>query len=381
MGRRSAAPRVSQGSRAAPARPAQRAAGVVAAALLVGLAAAACSGGSTSVADTTTTVSPTTTTAPPPPTTRAAPVTTVPPTTTTTTTEPPPLAPLTGLVAAAEITRPAVVVKIDNHRNATPQWGLNQADVVFEEIVEGGITRFAAVFHSNDLATIGPIRSARTGDFDLLRNLNKPIFVNSGANEIVWRLLRREDAIVVSDANISAVFSRSPDKHAPHNLVTSTALVYAARPGEGGTPPALFRYHEPGRPLANSSRASGVDIDFGTLDVSYRWDAPLGGYARTHYGRPHNDFAGERIAPANLIVQLVRYGQSAGDRYTPEPRLIGSGDALVFSGGRMVEADWRRASSTAVTEYRDAADGRIVLLEPGPTWVALTRVGTAVVVE
>ena len=113
-----------------------------------------------------------------------------------------PIAQFTGEQVADLITRPAFFVKIDNHQLARPQWGINQADVVFEELVEGNITRFAAIFHSRNVADIGPVRSARTGDFDLLRNLNTPLFGNSGGNPTVMRLLNEVDMVLVGDTNV-----------------------------------------------------------------------------------------------------------------------------------------------------------------------------------
>ncbi|MGA1311614.1 MAG: DUF3048 domain-containing protein [Ilumatobacteraceae bacterium] len=122
------------------------------AALLALIALAACSGGSETATDETTADT-------------VAPATTVAEATTTTTTLPPIVAPLTGLPVDAAITRPALVVKIDNHPKARPQWGLNQADIVFEENVEM-LTRFAAVFHTTDSDPVGPIRSGRKQDVD-----------------------------------------------------------------------------------------------------------------------------------------------------------------------------------------------------------------------
>ena len=98
--------------------------------------------------------------------------------------------PLTGLQDEGVGTWPVLMVKIDNHDRARPQAGINSADVVFEEIVEGGLTRFAALFHSQQTELLGPIRSVRTSDFNLLRNLNRPLFANSGGNEAVIRLLQ-----------------------------------------------------------------------------------------------------------------------------------------------------------------------------------------------
>ncbi|NDH45058.1 MAG: DUF3048 domain-containing protein, partial [Actinobacteria bacterium] len=126
------------------------------------VALAACGGGSSQSATDTPAVE------------ESAPETTVGEPTTTTTTLPPILAPLTGLPVGAEVMRPALVVKIDNHPKARPQWGLNQADIVFEENVEM-LTRFAAVFHTNDSDPVGPIRSGRKQDVDLLESFNAPL--------------------------------------------------------------------------------------------------------------------------------------------------------------------------------------------------------------
>ena len=103
---------------------------------------------------------------------------------TTTTVKPVVVAPLTGLPVKNPkvLTRPALVVKIDNHKEARPQAGLNQADIVYEEIVEAQITRFFTIFHSLDASPVGPIRSARTTDVNLLNQLNRPLFTWSVRN-------------------------------------------------------------------------------------------------------------------------------------------------------------------------------------------------------
>ena len=149
--------------------------------LLAVVALAACSGGASSTSDVPDTVAPATTVE----------------STTTTTTIPPMLAPLTGLPVSTLITRPALAVKIDNHPKARPQWGLNQADVVYEENVEM-LTRFAAVFHTNDSDPVGPIRSGRKQDIDLLEPLNSPLFAWSGGNAEVTNLVRASSLIDLS---------------------------------------------------------------------------------------------------------------------------------------------------------------------------------------
>ena len=288
----------------------------------------------------------------------------------------------TGLAVPAELTRPAAVVKIDNHPRALPQWGINRADVVYEELVEARLTRFAAIFHSQNADIVGPVRSARTGDFALLSNLNRPIFVNSGANAHTSRALRSVDAINITDGSTLArgVFERSSAKSAPHNLVTDTARIYAAGAGGGLSPPNYLRFRDVGEAVPGGQSVSGVDIDFGQIEASYRWDPVLGGWARTQNGRDHTDFDGVRIAPENVIVQFVRYGQSPANRATPEPKLTGNGEAWIFTNGLIVQGSWERLSERDLTVFR-SSNGSVVGLTPGRTWIALARANSATLVQ
>jgi len=271
---------------------------------------------------------------------------------------------------------------MDNHQRARPQRGINQADVVFEELVEGNITRFAALFHSQEVDPVGPIRSARTGDFDLLENLNTPIFVNSGGNPTVLNLLRSVDMILVSDANVGRpTFYRGGGKEAPHNLLTSIGAVREAAGDEGGTPPQLFTYREEGEALPDTAEdVDIVRIDYGGYRVDFRWDEELQGWARTQQGSAHVDSDGVRIAFENVIVQFASYGSSVAFAGSPEVRVVGTGDAWVLTDGKMIRATWARPTVEAITEYRDA-DGDLVGLTPGRTWVALPRPNTGFLVD
>ncbi|MBQ29570.1 MAG: hypothetical protein CL434_07180 [Acidimicrobiaceae bacterium] len=310
--------------------------------------------------------------------------TTSPPATTTTTTEAPPVpvAQFTGEEIVEPITRPAFLVKIDNHQLARPQWGINQADVVFEELVEANMTRFAAIFHSRNVPDIGPVRSARTGDFDLLANLNTPLFGNSGGNPTVMRLLDEVDMVLVGDTSVGrAAYRRNEEKEAPHNLLTSTGEIYAAADGRGGTPPQMFSYRSKGDPLPPSAQQIvGIDIDYGGYQITYRWDDALQGWARTQEDTDHVDHDGVQIAPENVIVQFVKYGQSVAYAGSPEVKIVGRGEAWVLTKGHLIEATWNRPTSTDITEFRDV-DGATVQLTPGRTWIALPRAETASVIE
>jgi len=289
---------------------------------------------------------------------------------------------LTGLEVAEELTRPAFLVKIDNHERARPQIGINAADVVFEELVEGNITRFAAIFHSQEADPVGPVRSARTGDFELLTNLNTPIFGNSGGNPTVLQLLRNVDAIVLSDATVgSAAYYRIyGGRKAPHNLVTDTATIWRLAKDRGGTPPQIFEYREDGKALVMSAETvtTPIRINYGGYRIEYQWDKQAQGWARTQQGTPHVDADGVRIAPANVIIQFIKYGSSVAFAGSPEARLIGSGDVWVLTDGRLVVGTWQRSTSEDTTTFMDAA-GNPIELTPGRTWVALPKPGSATI--
>jgi len=272
-------------------------------------------------------------------------------------------------------------VKIDNHANARPQWGLNAADIVYEEIVEGNITRFAAVFHSTPADPVGPVRSARTSDFDILNALNTPLFANSGGNPTVLRLLRSVDSV---NANVNALpnlFFRERTRRAPHDLMTSTADLLEAKSDQGGVPPVLFEYRRNGEDLPDSATPiAGVDIAYGGHNVSFDWDAELEGWARTQNGSPHVDADGVRVAPKNVVVQFISYGRSRADAASPHALLIGDGSAWFLVDGNLMEGRWSRGSADEVTSFT-LDDGTAVKLDPGTTWIALPRIDQAEIRE
>lgn len=346
----------------------------VAAALLAvavlggGAIALASSGGDEEVAPPTTTTTSTTTT-------------TIPPTTTV----PVPVAPLTGLVAdAGLIGRPALVVKIDNgDPKARPQVGINEADVVFEERVEGSVTRLLAVFHSVDSVPVGPVRSARTSDIAIFSALNRPYFAWSGANAtFAGRIRAAKVADVGYDAQPGEYF-RESSRSAPQNLMLKSTATAMTFPNEGSAPPpALFTYRAAGATNAHLEPAVGVNVTYGgsagSAPVDYRWNGAT--WDRFQKGTPHVDTAGRQVSPENVIVQFVSYAPSdVTDQFgvpIPEAQLVGEGDAWVLTGGGLVQGRWRKVALEAVTEYLDV-DGNPIPLTPGRTWVALPSPGGA----
>lgn len=379
------------------------------------LAISACSGdgesAATTVPETVTTTSTTTTTEPPTttttttstsvPTTRRTTTTTT--STSTTTVAPPPgdelarsrpaaplprptgfarfepgpewagTAALTGLPAGPEVTaRAALAVKIDNAPGGRPQWNLADADLVFEENVEG-ITRFVAVFHTDVPDRIGPVRSARTSDLDILAGLNRPVLAWSGGNAGVTTRVRGAHQygwLANLSAQVTDCFWRSGRRSAPHNLLLDPACAWQSGTYAGAARPVFT--HDPSlAPLSRSSDRFTVRMD-GGLQVGWDWDAARGTYLRSQAGRPHVDADGEQVSATNVIVAAVDYVQSEVDDRSPEAITVGSGRAVVHRAGEVIAATWSRPDRFSPWTLT-ADDGSVVALAPGVTFVELSR--------
>lgn len=285
---------------------------------------------------------------------------------------------LTGLPDGSRNDRATLAIKIDNVPPARPQVGINQADVVFEEVVEGELTRLIAVFHSGDSNPVGPIRSVRTSDLLILGNFNRPLFGNSGGNANVMAQLLDSTLIDVGAISQFTPYYRQPGRPAPHNLFSNTDDLRQVGRGAGaGKPPQLFRFRRPGNPLPETAQpAGGVSIAFGATTVSYAWNDQVGGWDRTQDRAAHSDADGVRVSPANVIVQFVDYRPSRADSRSPEADVIGEGPVWVFTEGHVIEGTWNRRNIAALTTFEDA-EGDPIELAPGRTWIELAPKNSA----
>ena len=296
-------------------------------------------------------------------------------------------APLTGLQyeegtpQALQVVKPSVACKIDNGSEAArPQAGLNSTDIVFDEMVEGGLTRLVAIWHSNQPDGIGPVRSIRPMDPDILSPFGGIVCYSGGQ----WVFVKAIEAAPVFTASETSedgkgTFSRSKERIAPHNVIVNVQKLANDHP-ELTPPPAQFSF---AKDVQNSSAALGgigvTKFEVKFPQASALWTANSDGTAwlRTQDGKVHTDqLDGAQISATNIVVMQVRIDRSYLDgKYgnVPKTIMVDSGKAWVFTGGKYVEATWSKASATAPIALVDAA-GAPVNLGPGNTWVELMPV-------
>ena len=303
----------------------------------------------------------------------------------TTTTAAPQTYPLTGLPAVAggpSLTRAALMVKIDNSQPAWPQSGVDHADVVYEEMVEGGLTRYMAVFQSQDSPRVGPVRSIRGTDAFLAAQTTGLIGYSGGIPTFISDV--RATGVIDVGANVAAgAYYRDPNRPAPHNLYSSTSALYQAAKGQGAVPHPLFNYgtpseSEPGaiaKSVSNFTIAvSGATVDTWTYNLANSdWTKAINGTAMV-------DASGSPVSATNVIIEYVPYVATgfidpAGNP-VPEAHLVGSGSAEIAFGGKVAAGAWSKTTASAVPTYT-YSDGSAVKLIPGRTWVIFAPIGAS----
>lgn len=370
-------------------------------------AAVGCAGGSDAAVDHTDPVSTTSTTIPPTSTSTTSTTTTTSTTSTTSTTTstttttttipfnerfddaglidwPPfePAGPLDGIAALtglptddADLTaRPVLAVKVDNAGRARPQWGLAEADVIFEINVEG-TTRFIAMFHSVVPGEAGPVRSGRASDLSVLAAANRPILAWSGGNPGVTAEVRHATASGVL-ANLSALdqggcYRREVSRPVPNNLILRTGC--ALDRALGAPAQSLWTFDPDWTPGALAfGPDSTFEVGMDGVRVTWRWDAEGGIYVRSQGGSAHTTVGGRGVAATNVVRLYVPHAPSRIDARSPEAFTIGSGEMVLHRDGVATFGTWRRDLPYDPFTFL-AADGSVMPLRPGTTFVHIAR--------
>jgi hypothetical protein len=276
----------------------------------------------------------------------------------------------------------SLAVMIENQADARPQTGLIHADVVYEALAEGGITRFISVFLTGDAPVVGPVRSLRHYFAFMAADYGADI-VHIGASPegFAWR-----DAMNMGHLDESAGDPgvwRIRSRPAPHNAYTATAADRSFLQGMGRQRnrqwgPLLFSEQaQHGEEVAESIRLSFAPWPY---RVAYQWDAERGRYLRFMDGGAHRDAASdEQIAPATVVVQFAQVDAIPNDpKLRLDVNLVGaSGQLMVFSDGTRREGTWTKPAPRSATRWLDNHGERLVI-PPGPVWVEVVPIGSPV---
>jgi hypothetical protein len=291
---------------------------------------------------------------------------------------PEPVCPLTGQTPKSGKVpdRPALAIKVENLPEARPQAGLESADVVYEEPVEGGITRFIVLFQCHDSKRVGPVRSARFTDVDILTQYGtQTLFGYAGGAPPVEQRVEQSG---LNDVNFQqpkaeSAYVRDPNRSEPHNLYTSTGALYRAGGTSGGKPTEVLQFSS--KPSGPAKPAHRVEVDFSaTADVFWTYAKERGVWIRSYDTGPAVLENGNPIAARNVVVQIVKVHDTdivdAAGNPSPEVVATGTGRCLIFRGGKVIRGTWSRPTMGDLTTYRDAGGGTIGLA-PGTTWIEL----------
>lgn len=282
--------------------------------------------------------------------------------------------PLTGVQTTDLVEQPAVAVKIENTAAARPQSGLNQADVVWETIIEFDVSRFLAVFDSQTPQAVGPIRSVRPIDMRIYAPL-EPVFAFSGGQAGILKDMRATQGVAVDENTGGGTMWREGSRRAPHNLYGSVEKMRAV--GKS-LPPVTEQFTF----AADLDSASAYALGEATTNISlnmspaakpqWDWSEQAMAWQRSEGNNAATDAEGKRLEATNVVVleaKTVDSGYKAqNNAMVPDNVLEGTGDALVATGGKTLAGTWSKADKNSPVLLH--MEGQVPLdLAPGNTWV------------
>ena len=265
-----------------------------------------------------------------------------------------------------------LAVKIDNIVSARPQTGLARADIVYVLPVEGGLSRLLAIFSSHYPPVVGPGRSAREDDLQLLRQFGRPAFAYSGATPRLLPYIHRTARIVDLYAGTTSGYYRDFSRVAPYNLYAHTRQLLAQAKGASTAHGIGFRF---GPPPAGGKATRSVSVSYPAASFRFTWSAARGRWLVTMDGTPAVTSAGVRLSAATVVIQHTTVRTSRFKEYgfrPPYAESVGSGTTLVLRDGRAWAGHWSRPTADGGTAFTTAS-GQPMTFARGQVWVVLTR--------
>lgn len=280
--------------------------------------------------------------------------------------------PFTGLPAGPA---PVLAVKIDNVPPARPHTGLDAADLVYVEQVEGGQTRLLAVYSSDLPDRIGPVRSARESDIELLRQFGRPALAYSGSHSGLKPLLKAAPLYAVPPEDAPGAYLRERARPAPHNLYLLPERALAAAPKADDAKDIGFRF---GAAPAGGTAVNERTVRFPAARYTFTWNAAEKSWRVAMDGRAAVTTDRGPVKATTVVVQYVTIRPSKFSDFlgsvSPYTETVGSGNALVLRDGKAHDARWSRPAAEDGTAFTTPA-GAPLNFAPGHTWIVLAPRG------
>lgn len=308
-------------------------------------------------------------------------------------------------------TRRPLGIMIENHKDSRPQSGLSQADVIYEAVAEGGITRFLAVFYCKDAPYVGPVRSARMYFIQMLEEYGSyPLYGHvGGANTpgpanalgyigtLGWGLYNDLNQFAVPFPYYWRDYERLPNVVTEHTVYSSTSKLWQYAKDKRG----LSNVDEKGKPwdknftkwkfkddAKQEERGKATKVDFGFWNafasdfaVTWDYDTVRNTYKRTNGGAPHMDKnTGKALEPKNVVILFARESP-ANDGYEGGHilyRVVGTGDALIFQDGNAIKATWNKSDTENRIKFTDNKTGKEVVMVRGQVFIEILPIGNKV---
>ena len=263
--------------------------------------------------------------------------------------------------------KPVLAVKIDNIVTARPQTGLQSADIVYVEPVEGGLTRFMAVFSSRVPTTVGPVRSARESDLYLLPQFGRPAFAWSGATPHLVPFIERAHIADLYALQVNGYY-RISSRVAPENLYANPRTLLKEAPNASKARDIGFRF---GAQPAGGRATGSYTVKYPAATYTFRWSAKAKRWLVWMDGAPGRAAEGGQLGGSTVIIQYTRIATSRFHEYGGRPPYAistGSGKAVILRNGRAFTVHWSRPSLNAGTTFT-LPDGKRMLFAPGQVWI------------
>ena len=278
--------------------------------------------------------------------------------------------------------KPVLVVKFDDTTFAQPHAGLAAADIVYVEEVEYGLTRLAAVFSTTLPRVVGPVRSARISDIDLLAQFGKPAFAYSGSQHKLRPLLAKASIFDVSGDLGPTGYFRDGSRRPPYNFMGVPKSLLARAPHASPAQDIGFAFSVPvpagGRP------GTQAVVPYPDSQAKFVWNRKTHTYDVYLNKRPAREAGGGTQHATTVVIQYVRQSDSGfHDKYggrTPLLKTVGTGTAWVLRNGRAWRCTWTRPVATGGTTFT-TPDGQQMVFAPGQVWVALANAKAKVTVR